>query len=508
MSSGNNKRIAKNTLLLYVRMLFLMIVSLYTSRVILRGLGVDDYGIFNVVGGLVSMFTILSGSLTNAISRFITFELGKGDIDRLKTIFSTSINIQVAISAIIVIAAEIIGLWFLNHRMNIPVDRLEAANTVLHCSLGIFVLNLISVPYNAAIIAHEHMGAYAYISIVDILLKLAVAFAAIYAPADHLIAYALLLLLEAMAIRMVYGYYGKHHFEECTYHLVHDHSVLKDMSKFAGWNFLGASAGTLNTQGVNILMNLYFNVSVNAARGIAVQAGAAITQFVHSFTIAVNPQITKSYAAGNTEYMYSLICRSAKFSTYLFLMITVPLTIEAPHIFRIWLDVVPDYAVLFFRLSVLGTLMDSVLANPLMTAVMATGDIKKYQVYVTLVGSLVFPLTWLSYFWGATPEWTYIIYFIVYCLVLGVRLSIVKQKVGLPVRRYVVDVILKILPISIISCLLPFLFSKLFSESVFRIVGTSGISLLVACFMIYLIGLSTGEKKLIREKVAQQLSRL
>ncbi len=507
-NSANNKRIAKNTLLLYVRMAFLMIVSLFTSRVILQALGVEDFGIFNVVGGIISMFTILSGSLTNAITRFITFELGKNNMERLKSVFATSVNIQLGISFLIVLIAEVIGLWFLNHEMNIPAERIEAANVVLHCSLGIFVFNLISVPYNAAIIAHEQMGAYAYISILDILLKLVVAYAINYSPIDCLSFYALLLLAEAAFIRMVYGIYSKRHFEECTYSFTHDKTVLKEMTKFAGWNFLGAGAGTLNTQGVNILMNIYFNVSVNAARGIAVQAGAAITQFVHSFTTAVNPQITKSYAAGNSEYLFSLICRSAKFSTYLFLLIAIPLVVEAPAIFGLWLHTVPDHAVIFFRLSVLGILMDNVLVNPLITAIMATGDIKKYQVSVTLVGALVFPLTWLSYHIGATPEWTYIIYFIIYCLVLAIRLRIVKEKVGLPIHRYASEVLLKVVPIGVIVYMAVAMIPFFFSQSIPRVIGTTLWSTLFSCSIIFLIGLNAGEKKLVGDKLQAVIGKI
>ncbi len=499
-TQSNNKKIAKNSILLYVRMGFLMVVSLFTSRVILDTLGVDDFGIFTVVGGVVSMFTILSGSLTSAIMRFMTYELGKDNIERLKLVFSTSVNIQIGISIIIFVAAEIIGLWFLNSKMNIPDGRMEAANIVLHASLGIFVLNLLSVPYNAAIIAHERMGAYAYISILDILAKLAVAYCIVLSPVDRLSTYAFLLLIEALVIRLIYGIYSKRQFVECTYHFVHNHSIFKEMTKFAGWNFLGVGAYTLNTQGVNVLMNIYFNVSVNAARGIAVQAGNAIVQFVNSFTTAVNPQITKSYATGNMDYLYSLICRSAKFSTYLFLFIAIPLTIETPAIFRLWLNTVPDYTVLFFRLSVLGILMDNVLANPIMTAVFATGDIRKYQVYVTLLGVLVFPLTWISYLLGASPEWTYIIYFVVYCIVLYVRLSVLRDKIGLPIARFIREVLLKIVPVTILSFVISSLFVLLLPSSFIRIMISTVFSLVISSCIIYLIGLSVGERQLIVNK--------
>ena len=500
-SANNNKRIAKNTLLLYVRMLFSMVVSLFTSRVILNTLGVEDFGIYNVVGGIVAMFTIISGSLTSAISRFLTFELGKGDKEKLKTIFSTSVNIQLGLSAIIILIGEVVGIWFLNNQMNIPAERMMAANYILQCSLGIFVLNLLSVPYNASIIAHEKMGAYAYISILDIVLKLTVAYAIMLTPFDRLISYGVLLLAESIFIRLIYGLYSKRNFEECTYHLIYDKAVLRKMVSFAGWNFLGVTAGTLNTQGVNILMNVYFGVAVNAARGIAVQASAAISQFVQSFTTAVNPQITKSYAAGDMTYMHTLVCQSSKFSAYLFLLMAIPLSVETPAIFEIWLKNPPEYAVLFFRLSLLGTLMDSVLSNSLMTAIFATGDIKKYQVYVTICGGMVFPLTWLAYLMGASPDSTYIIYFIIYCVVLYVRLHVIQQKVHLQIKEYARRVLVKFIPVAVLSYLVPISIAYLMPASFGRILITTIVSVVITCAIIYSIGLTTGERNMVMSKV-------
>lgn len=500
-SLNNNKRIAKNTLLLYFRMLFLMVVSLFTSRVILNTLGVEDFGIYNVVGGIVAMFTIISGSLTSAISRFITFELGKGNKEKLRTIFSTSVNIQLGLSFLIVLVGEIAGVWFLNTQMVIPPDRVAAANYILQCSLGIFVLNLLSVPYNSAIIAHEKMGAYAYISILDITLKLAVAYAIMLSPYDRLTSYGVLLLLEALVIRVIYGIYSKRNFEECSYHFVRDRKVLKEMVAFAGWNFLGVTAGTLNTQGVNILMNLYFGVAVNAARGIAVQASAAISQFVQSFTTAVNPQITKSYAAGEMSYMHSLVCQSAKFSAFLFLLMAVPLTVEAPMIFEIWLKNPPEYSVLFFRLGLLGTFVDLVLGNCLMTAIFASGDIKKYQVLVTVWGGMVFPLTWITYKFGATPESTYIVYFIMFCVVLYVRLRVVNQKIKLSIRKYATVVLVRVIPVAFLSFVFPVIVTFLMQAGFLRLVVTSFVGIVMTCLFVYYVGLTSREKIMITDKV-------
>lgn len=256
-SSDNNKRIAKNTLLLYFRMLFMMVVSLYTSRVILNALGVEDFGIYNVVGGLVSMFSVISGSLSAAISRFITYELGKGDQSNLNKIFSASVTIQLLLSLIIVVLIESVGVWFLNTKMTIPADRMTAANWVLQFSIVTFVINLISVPYNAAIIAHEKMSAFAYISILEAVGKLTIAFLIMWSPIDELICYAILMCAVAVIVRLTYGHYCKKHFAECTYHFHWDKEILKRMFGFAGWNFIGSIAGILRGQGINVLLNLF-----------------------------------------------------------------------------------------------------------------------------------------------------------------------------------------------------------------------------------------------------------
>lgn len=331
----NNKRIAKNTLMLYFRMILLMLVTLYTSRVVLNALGVEDYGIYNVVGGVVTMFSIISGSLSSAISRFITFELGKGDMTKLKKVFSTSINIQIGISIVFVLLAESIGLWFLNTQMNIPDGRMYAANWVLHFSVATFVINLISVPYNAAIVAHEHMSTFAYVGIFEAVSRLAVALFLVHSPADRLIFFAAMLVVIGFLVRLIYGIYCKRHFEECSYRFIFDRSLMKEMTSFAGWNFMGSTAYLLNTQGVNMLLNIFFGVTINAARGIAVRVDAAVRQLINNFTTAVNPQITKYYASGDREEMQRLMFRSARFSSYLFFIFAIPIGLEAPIILKI-----------------------------------------------------------------------------------------------------------------------------------------------------------------------------
>lgn len=500
-TSDNNKRIAKNTLLLYVRMLFTMAVSLFTSRVILNTLGVEDYGINNVVGGIVTMFSVLSGSLSSSISRFITFELGKGNIERLKTIFSTGVNIQLGMSVLIIIIAEAVGIWFLNTKMNIPTDRMVAANWVFQCAILTFVLNLLSVPYNAAIIAHEKMSAFAYISVVEVSLKLIIVYMLMISPFDRLETYAVLLLLVGAVIRFIYGYYCKRHFEECTYHFVFDKPVLKEMTGFAGWNFLGNGAYMLNTQGVNILMNLYFGVAVNAARGIATQVDAALKQFVNNFTTAVNPQITKSYAQGDLDYMHKLVCRSAKFSAFLMMFFAVPIILETNTILTIWLKTVPDYAVIFLQWIIISSFMDTVLANSLVTSMFATGKIKRYQIIVTTVGCLVFPLSWIAFKLGFEPQVGYILYFIIYTILLFVRLYLLKDMVKLPVMMYIREVLYKLAPIIVVGFAIPGILILTMDAGWLRLILVCLLSVLVTAASEYFIGLSNKEKNFVAEKI-------
>lgn len=501
LQSNNNKRIAKNTLLLYVRMLFTMAVSLFTSRVILNTLGVEDYGINNVVGGIVTMFSVLSGSLSSSISRFITFELGKGNIERLKTIFSTGVNIQLGMSVLIIIIAEAVGIWFLNAKMNIPADRMVAANWVFQCAILTFVLNLLSVPYNAAIIAHEKMSAFAYISVVEVSLKLIIVYMLMISPFDRLETYAVLLLLVGAVIRFIYGYYCKRHFEECTYHFVFDKPVLKEMTGFAGWNFLGNGAYMLNTQGVNILMNLYFGVAVNAARGVATQVDAALKQFVNNFTTAVNPQITKSYAQGDLDYMHKLVCRSAKFSAFLMMFFAVPIILETNTILTIWLKMVPDYAVIFLQWIIISSFMDTVLANSLVTSMFATGKIKRYQIIVTTVGCLVFPLSWIAFKLGFEPQVGYIVYFIIYTILLFVRLYLLKDMVKLPVMMYIREVLYKLAPVIVVGFTIPGILILTMDAGWLRLILVCLLSVLVTAASEYFIGLSNKEKDFVAEKI-------
>ena len=505
-TSENNKRIAKNTLLLYMRMIFLMLISLYTSRVVLNALGVENYGIYNVVGGVVAMFSFVSGSLSGAISRFTTFELGRGNIEKLKTVFSTSVTIQLCISVVFILLAETVGLWFLNTKMNIPEERLFAANIVLHLSVFSFIVGLISVPYNASIIAHEKMSAFAYISIVEAVFKLGVAILITMSPIDVLIFYAILLAFVSLIIRLIYGIYCKRHFEECTYHFTLDKPLLKEMTGYAGWTFFGSTAYLFNTQGVNMLINLFFDVTVNAARGVAVRVNAIVVQFINNFMMAINPQITKSYARGDLDYMHILMCRSAKFSSFLMFLLAVPIVIEAPLILKLWLINPPEYAAIFVQLTFLGTFIDNVLGGNLVVAMQATGHVRRYQTIVASIGTAVFFGTWLVFWLGFPPQSTYIVFTVVYTVLLFVRLWLLRDMVKLSRMMYVREVLFRVIPVLILSFILPLIVKSFMSPGFLRLVCVCLVSLPVTAALSYYLGMTANEKVFIQEKVISKIT--
>lgn len=503
-NNSNNKRIAKNTILLYFRTFFIMMITLYTSRVILGELGIEDYGIYNVVGGVVAMFAVISAALSSSISRFITFELGQGNISRLRTIISTSINIQLGISLVVLVLGESIGLWFLNYKMSIPPDRLIAANWVLHCSLITFCISLISVPYNACIIAHERMTAFAYISILEAVLKLAICYMIALSSSDKLIVYAILMVITSIIIRLAYGIYCGRHFAESRYKWVYDKAVLSEMTSFAGWNFFTNIAYIFNTQGVSLLINIFFGVTLNAARGIAGQVENAVMQFVNNFSTAINPQITKSYASGNKQQMFILVCRGAKLSYLLLLIFALPILIETEYILTLWLKYVPEYTIIFVRLSMISSMIN-ILGNTCYTACMATGKIKRYVLWVTIMGFPVFPLTWVAYSLGMPAASSYIIYILVYVGVNITRLYIMRELLQFPAMLFIKSVLVPILGTTIAGSIIPVFVSSLIEISFIRFLISCIISVLCCALAITFIGLTNHEREMTLGKLLTKI---
>lgn len=503
-NSANSKRIAKNTLLLYVRMLFLMFISLYTSRVILNALGVEDYGIYNVVGGVVTMFSVLSGSLNAAISRFITFELGTGNVDRLKKVFSSAVTIQAIIAVIIVVLAESVGLWFLNEKMVIPNNRIIAANWCYQFSVITFAINLLAVPFTASIIAHEKMSAFAYISILEALGKLVIAWCIVINPIDRLVFFALMVAIVACSVSLLYAWYCIRHFRECVYHFYCDHDLLKQMFGFAGWNFIGASSSILRDQGGNIILNLFFGPTVNAARAIAVKVSTVLASFVQNFMVALNPQITKSYANGDHDYMFKLMFQGARLSYYILLLLCIPILLNTHYILVLWLKLVPDHTVLFVRLIIILIMSESI-SGPLITAMLATGRIKNYQILVGGLQMLNLPIAYLCLYFGAIPESIVIVAIVISQCCLTVRLFMLRRMIGLQFSIYLRKVYFNVLAVTVIALIIPALLHQYLFESFTTFLLLSALSILCTLISCLYVGASNEERMLVYTKSKQMI---
>lgn len=499
---SGNKRIAKNTAVLYLRMLVMMFISFFTARITLNALGVDDYGINNVVGGLVSMFSLLSSSLSSATSRFMTFGLGQGDLNNLKKIFSTAINIHVVLSVIVVIAIETVGIWFLNNKMTIPTDRLYAANWVLQCSVVSFAIGLLSVPYNSAIIAHEKMSAFAYMTIFDAVSRLIVIFSIYYYRGDKLILLAILLMLQSSIRQAIYWIYCKRKFMECVYVYGWDKQMGKKIFSFAGWTFIGCTAGLMKNQGVNILINLFTSPAVNAARGIAMQVNSITGQFIGGFMTALNPQIIKDYAAGELEQMHKLIYNGTRLSYYLFMFLSIPIFLEIESILYVWLGQVPEHTVLFTRLVVILSLAE-IISNALITAQVATGDIKKYQLVVGGILLLNLPVSYVLLKLGFFPEVTIIVAIVISQICMIARLWFLRAMIKLPARFFLQKVYFNVLLVTFISVIPPMICYFAIDQMVVRFFMVCIISVITSLLTICYIGCNRKERIIVKKYIVK-----
>ena len=440
------------------------------------------------------MFSMLSGSLSAAITRFITYELGTGNQENLKKIFSSAVTIQIGLAILIILLAEMVGVWFLNVKMNIPEARLIAANWVFQVSVLTFAINLISVPYNASIIAHERMSAFAYISILEAIGKLVIAFLIIVSHMDRLIFYAILMCAVALIVRFAYGVYCKKHFRECTYHYNFDKDLLKRMFGFAGWNFIGATSAILRDQGGNIAINLFCGPTVNAARGIAFQVNNAITGFITNFMIALNPQITKSYAAGDRDYMMYLIFQGARLSFYMLLLLSLPVLINTHYILELWLEIVPKHAVWFVQLVLIFAMSESI-SHPLITAMLATGKIRNYQLVVGGLQLMNLPVSYLLLRMGMFPEVVVVVAIVISQCCLAARLLMLRGMIGLSVQKYLKKVYANVLAIC------PYLLSDSMEESFLNFILLCLIAVVCTGIAIYYVGCNKTERQFVVNKI-------
>lgn len=500
--AANNKRIAKNTMALYIRTFITMIVGLYTSRVMLQALGVDDYGINNVVGGIVAMSSLITGAVSSAISRYITFALGKGDLHRMKVIFSNSVIVMIAMSVIAVVFLEIFGLWFINNQADIPESRITAADWVLHFSIAALVLNLISSPYNATIVAHEHMSIYAYMSIAEVSLKLGVCFAIMAYSGDRLILFALLNVVVALIIRLFYSWYCQKHFEESQYdYKLFDKSFLKELSQFTGWFMVGNAVWVLNTQGINMLINVFFGVAMNAARGVAVAVTSAISTFVNNFTVAFVPQITKSYASDDKERLLFLVFQGTKITWYLLFLLIIPIFWEAESILRLWLGEPPEYADIFLRFALFES-WSMAISFALHNTILATGKLKRVQLQIAVYTAFIFPITWICFLAGASAWASCVVFVIMNTTAKGFTLYELKRLIDFPVKRFLKECVLRCFCVTIIAFTLPGIMVNIMPQTMNRFVLVVVVSLMWTILCAYFMGLNKEEKVTVRVMIS------
>lgn len=495
---SNNKRLIKNSIFLYLRMFIVMAVSLYISRLVLEALGVEDYGIYNVVGSVVTMLVFLNVAMTTSTQRFLSVELGKGDYENLGRAFSVSLVIHIIIAIIVVILCETVGLWFLYNKMVIPETRISAAFWTLQLSLFTTFISILSVPYNALIISHEKMNAFAFISIMDVFLKLFICYVLYLFDGDRLILYAsLMTLIQFFDITLYWGYSRKH-FEESKFKLYKKSPYYWKMLSFASWILLPQFAYVCNTSGQNLLLNTFFSPVINAARGIAVQVNSAVKQFSSNFQMAVSPQITKSYAAGDYGRTYMLIINSSRFSIYLLFLCSLPIILKVDAILSIWLVKVPEYAPVFIQLTLVDGIAHS-LFTPIDMAVNAHGKMKVPGIVNGVLMILVLPISYLCLLAGYNPTSVFIVQLIMTYVILAVRLKIANHYCGLSITTYVKSVIIKPFVVVCISLLLPIYWALTLGagNGIAPIITTSVVCLISVGSSVYLVGLNKDERSLI-----------
>ena len=503
MSSSSNKTIAKNTIFLYFRMMLTMIISLYTSRVILQVLGVDDYGIYQAVGGIVGFLSFLNNALSTGSSRFITFGLGENNLQKLKNIFSTTLTAHICLAVIIVILAETAGIWFLHNKLVIAPDRIDAAEFVFHLSLLTAFFSLTQVPYGACIIAHEKMGIYAYVSIIEALLKLLIVYLLTIGDFDKLKLYALLLCLVQVGIIIFYRVYCTRSFEEAKFRFFFDKKLFKEIAGFSGWSLFANCSIALNSQGILVLLNMFFSPAVVAARAISLQVNTAANQFVSNFQTAANPQIVKRYAAKDYEGSKQLLLQTTKFSFYLMLLLSLPICLGAKQLLTLWLGIVPEYTVIFLQLVIIQSLF-SVFDTSFYRALYAKGRLRENALISPTLGLVRFPVIYLLFKFGFSPvalSWASLITYAVLGLIIKPILVI---KIVDYTWKDIFSVFLPCLRVAACSLPIPLLLGYYLSD---EILATFAIVVLVSILSVAISTWLVGMDQMMKHKVVELVNK-
>ena len=504
--ASSNKRIAKNTLLLYVRMFIMMFVSLFTSRIILQVLGETDYGIYNIIGGVVVLFSFLNSALLSATQRFLNFHLGRNDEAVTHKVFCMSLNAYLILAGIFLILGETVGLWFVDTQLNIPAERMYAAHWVYQFSLLTFIISLIRVPYNATIIAYERMGFFAYLSLAEVVMKLLVVYLLYITPFDKLICYSFLYAVVPLFITWLYKRYCNRHFSISHYTYFWDRGMFKQLFSFSGWSLFGSLANLAASQGLNILVNIFYGVTLNTALGIANQISGNIFQFISNFQVAFNPQIVKTYAANETGRLHSLMFMASKASYFLLLAISLPVMLNMAEILDIWLVNVPVYTATFSQLILCFFLIEA-LSAPLWMFVQATGKIKDYQILMGALIVLNLPLAYLVLKVGMPVYYVWIVRILVNVIVFTVRCFYVKDKYAFPLKQYANRVLQPVLAVTVLAVPLSFFLKSGIDGYWIRFILSCALSLMITLTAIYLVGLDKNEKKYLVSMIQHKIKR-
>lgn len=505
-STSDNKRIAKNTMYMYIRMFFTMLISLYTSRVVLASLGFEDYGLYNVVGGIIAMFSFLNGALSQTTSRYITFYLGKNDNKRLREVFSTGLFIHIILATIIVILGETIGLWYVMNKLVVPEGRFTAAMWLYQFTVITAAANIISVPFNASIISHEKISVYAFITIAESVFKLFVAISLVYAPFDRLIYYGAALLLMQLMYNGFGWFYSVKNFEGIRIVRVFDKGMFKEMFGFTGWNLLGNFSYMFFTQGINLMLNAFFGTVVNAARGIAVQVEGVVRSFATNIQTPINPQIVKSYAQGEKDRMYSLMFASSKYCFYLLFLLALPLILESDFILGLWLVDYPDHTVNFLRITLINLTFEA-LSTPMFMANLASGKVKLYHICMGLTSLVFIPLTYLTLKLSLIPEVVFISLFALKIVEMIERIFIIHAQIGMPRKIYVKEVLFRVFVVACISSIIPLCIHGIMSDGIVRFLVVGILSVCSVGLVVYFIGIGSHERMICRKFITSKLQR-
>lgn len=502
------KRIAKNTVLLYMRSLVSLFISLYTSRLVLKGLGVDDYGLYGVVGSFVSMFAIVAGSLRSAISRFMNFAMGTGDKEEMRNTFALSLNIMVILAVIVVILTETFGLWFLYNKMNIPAGRETAAFWCFQFSVLSTVSNFLVISFTASIVAHEKLGTFAYIDVGEVVLKFLVALLITFSlgDVDKLVFYAAMLLAITLSKQMFSRVYAMKHFEECRIRWYWNKKKFIEMFTYAGWGFVGTTSDTFAGQGVNMVVNVVFGTAVNAARQLSWSVIHAVQIFVNNFTMAIWPQVAQSYASGDHGYMKELIFRGSKFCFFIMWMVFLPLILETEFVVGLWLGEYPDHTINFIRLALISNII-STFQVVLGMGIKASGKIQWMQINSSIMGFLSFLACYVLLHHGFAPEWTYGISVIISIMTVMVILWLSKKQLTVSATEYVRSVILPSLFVLIVSSIIPILMRSLMPSGWFRFIAVLLVSIGLSSVCILYLGCSPSERNMLIGMVLGKLRR-